>query len=426
MFRPVVSAARGAFPRGQLRLQQRLASKFADVKMGPPDPILGLSVAFQQDTFPNKVNLGVGAYRDDAGKPYVLSCVREAEKRVSGHQNHEYAGITGLPQYVPLAQKLLLGEDSPALKDGRVASAQTISGTGALRVAGAFLSRFYPFPAGKEIYVPKPTWGNHVPIFRDSGIEVKEYTYYNPDTCGLNLSAMLADLEKIPDGSVVLLHACAHNPTGVDPTDTEWVQISELIKRKGHYTFFDSAYQGFASGDPEADAFALRHFIKEGHNMVITQSFAKNFGLYGQRVGAVHFVCESPDEKARVDSQVKILIRPMYSNPPIHGAHLVSTILGDSALTKQWRDEVKLMANRIIDMRKALTQELKALGSTRDWAHIEKQIGMFCFTGLSAEQCKRMVEEFHVYMTSNGRISMAGVTSGNVKYVANAIHECTK
>lgn len=412
--------------RTATRTQIRNTSKLAAVQMGPPDPILGLSVAYQKDTFKDKVNLGVGAYRCDGGKPFVLKCVRTAEERVGSDFDHEYAGITGVPGFVSSAQKLLLGEDSPALKENRVCSSQCISGTGALRVAAEFLSRHYPFPAGKDIMVPKPTWGNHFPIFKDAGIQVNEYAYYNKDNCGLDLDGMLKHLKAVPNGSIILLHACAHNPTGVDPTEEQWKQISAVIKEKNHYPFFDTAYQGFASGSPEKDAFAVRYFIEQGHEMAITQSFAKNFGLYGQRIGAVHFVTASEEEKARVESQLKIVIRPMYSNPPVHGARLVQAILGDEQLTKQWRDEVKEMADRIISMRTALKDELKALGSTRDWAHIESQIGMFCFTGLSTEQCKRMVEEFHVYMTANGRISMAGITTANVKYVANAIHECTK
>jgi len=412
--------------RSAMRTQARYASKLAGVQMGPADPILGLSVAFQKDDFKEKVNLGVGAYRDDAGKPFVLKCVRTAEERVGSQFNHEYAGITGLPGFVSGAQTLLLGDNSPALKENRVSSSQCISGTGALRVAAEFLSRHYPFSGEKAVYVPKPTWGNHHPIFKDAGYKVHEYTYYNADNCGLNLEGMLKGLREAPNGSIIMLHACAHNPTGVDPTEEEWKQIAAVVKEKNHYPFFDAAYQGFASGSPEKDAFAVQYFIEQGHEMVITQSFAKNFGLYGQRIGAVHFVTASEEEKARVDSQLKIVIRPMYSNPPVHGARLVQTIFEDPELMAQWRGEVAVMADRIIAMRTALKNELLSLGSTRDWSHIEKQIGMFCFTGLTKEQCQRMIDEFHVYLTANGRISMAGITTGNVAYVANAIHQCTK
>eukprot|EP01059_Diplonema_ambulator_P033226 TRINITY_DN685_c1_g2_i1.p1 TRINITY_DN685_c1_g2~~TRINITY_DN685_c1_g2_i1.p1 ORF type:complete len:412 (+),score=174.67 TRINITY_DN685_c1_g2_i1:51-1286(+) len=398
---------------------------FADVAMGPADPILGLTVAYNEDTHPKKVNLGVGAYRDDSGKPFVLSCVREAEKRICGTMDHEYAGITGVPKFVKVAQQLLFGTSEAAnAAMPKICSSQTISGTGALRVAGEFLNRFYP--GEKVIYVPAPTWGNHIPVFNDSGLEVKTYKYYDAKTCGLDLANMLADIKAMPKGSMVLLHACAHNPTGVDPTQDEWKQIEAAIKEMGHYPFFDSAYQGFASGLPEIDAFAIRYFLEKGHQMMVTQSFAKNIGLYGERIGAMHIVCADAEEKGRVESQLKILIRPMYSNPPIYGARLVATIFEDEKLRANWAEEVKVMADRIIGMRKALTDELKALGSTKDWSHIEKQIGMFCFTGLTKEQVERVKSEFHIYLTGNGRISMAGVTSGNVKYIATAMHEVTK
>ena len=319
--------------------------------MGPADPILGLNGAFQADTNEKKVNLGVGAYRDDNGKPFVLECVREAEKRLCGNQDHEYAGITGVPAFVKAAQELLFSESATALAEKRVLSSQAISGTGALRVAADFIARFYPFEGEKQIFVPKPTWGNHVPIFEDAGVKIKYYSYYNPDNCGLNFDAMVADIKAMPKGSIVMLHACAHNPTGVDPTEAQWRELCDLVNECGHYPFFDSAYQGFASGHPEIDAFGVRHFLENGHSMIVTQSFAKNMGLYGERTGALHIVCSDAEEKARVESQLKILIRPMYSNPPIYGARIVATILNDAGLKAKWAEEVREMADRIIGMR---------------------------------------------------------------------------
>ena len=331
-------------------LHCRLA--FNKVEMGPADPILGLTVAYKADTYEKKVNLGVGAYRDDNGKPYVLECVREAEKRIVDKKlDHEYLGITGLPEFVKVAQELLFTAASPVLADKRVSTAQTVSGTGALRVAGDFISRFYPFAGEKAIYVPSPTWGNHIPIFKDAGLDVKPYAYYNPDNCGLNIEGLIADIKAMPEGSIIVLHACAHNPTGVDPTDDEWRRISAAVKEGNHFPFFDSAYQGFASGDPQHDAFAVRHFIEEGHSMIITQSFAKNLGLYGERIGAIHIVCSDAAERERVESQLKILIRPMYSSPPVNGARLVAEVLGDPKLHAQWETEVKGLADRIIAMR---------------------------------------------------------------------------
>lgn len=253
-----------------------------------------------------------------------------------------------------------------------MAITQSISGTGALRIGGAFLERFYP--NGKTIYIPNPSWANHKAVFSDSGLEVKQYKYYNKDTIGLDFDGMVTDLKAAPDKSMVLLHACAHNPTGIDPTPKQWQQISQIVKEKQHFPFFDMAYQGFASGDTDKDAYPLRLFIQEGHQLVLAQSFAKNMGLYGERVGAFSVVCESAEEKKRIDSQIKILVRPLYSNPPIHGARIASQILNDAALNKQWLGEVKGMADRIIEMRALLKKNLEELGSKHNWDHITNQV----------------------------------------------------
>jgi len=401
-------------------------SVWQGVSQGPEDPILGLTLAYQKDTFPQKVNLGVGAYRTDEGKPYVLECVRKAEELISGRMDHEYAPIAGLPSFVNVSRQLLFGNSnkSRAAKES-VSSVQAISGTGALRVGADFLHRF--FPGDKLIYVPEPTWGNHIPLFQDAGLTVKKYTYYDPKTYGLDLKGMLKDLSALPEGAVVLLHACAHNPTGVDPTLPEWEQVLSIVRQKSLVPFVDCAYQGFASGDPEKDAAFVR-MVDESDipSFLVTQSFAKNFGLYGERVGTLHVGCADGEEAKRVLSQLKILIRPMYSNPPVHGARIVAAVLSDPELTALWSKEVKEMAERIIKMRHLLVKHLAEKGSKRDWAHLVKQIGMFAYTGLTKEQCERMINEFHVYLTSNGRISIAGVTSQNANYVANAIHEVTK
>jgi aspartate aminotransferase, mitochondrial len=289
------------------------------------------------------------------------------------------------------------------------------------------LRRFLPQQnSNLEVFCPQPTWGNHIPIFTDAGFQVKYYRYYDAKTIGLDEKGFLGDIEAAPAGSVMLFHACAHNPTGVDPTQEQWKKASEICKRKGHYVFFDTAYQGFASGDPERDIWAVRHFIEQGHQVIISQSFAKNFGLYGERIGAVHIVVGNAAEKEAVDSQLKILIRPMYSNPPVHGARIISTIWQDAELRAEWRREVKLMADRIITMREQLVKALKELGSTRDWSHITKQIGMFCFSGLTPDQVDTLAEKYAIYMTRNGRISMAGLSSANVKYLAEAMHDVTK
>jgi len=353
----------------------------------------------------------------------VLSCVKEAEKRITdGNPNHEYAPIGGEPAFNNAAAELLFGKDSKALQEKRVASIQTLSGTGALRVAAEFFVRFLP---QKEIYFPNPTWGNHIPIFEDSGIKTKAYKYYDGKG-GLDFVGMKNDIESAPDGSMFCFHACAHNPTGVDPTQEQWVELSKLVKKKGHFILFDAAYQGFASGDPARDAFAVRQFVKDGHQVAVCQSFAKNFGLYGERVGAFHVVTESEQKKDEVLSQLLILVRPMYSNPPIYGSRVITTILEDPKLKELWHKEVKVMADRIINMRSLLVKNLKEVGSKKDWSHIVNQIGMFCYSGLSPEQCDRLKDEYHIYMTRNGRISMAGVTSSTVRYLAESIHAVSK
>jgi aspartate aminotransferase, mitochondrial len=351
-------------------------------------------------------------------------------------------GITGVPSFTKAAALLAYGPDSSAIKEDRVAITQSISGTGALRIGGAFLERHYPHD--KTIYIPTPSWANHKAVFSDSGLKVQQYKYYNKDTIGLDFDGMVADLKAAPENSIVLLHACAHNPTGIDPTEEQWKQISEVVKEKGHFPFFDMAYQGFASGDTDKDAYPIRLFIKEGHQMVLCQSFAKNMGLYGERVGAFSVVCESAEEKKRIDSQIKILVRPLYSNPPVHGARIASEILNDPALNKQWLGEVKGMADRIIKMRALLKENLEKLGSKQKWDHITdqvcrspmlsersvitnfiEQIGMFAYTGLKPEQMDTLAKEHSVYATKDGRISVAGITSDNVKRLAESIYKIT-
>nr|CCA21967.1 unnamed protein product [Albugo laibachii Nc14] len=400
-----------------------------NIPMGPADPILGLTERYNQDTFPKKASLGVGAYRDDNGKPYVLPSVLEAEKRLmDAKRNKEYAGIAGIQEFVKLSLQFAYGKDSAPLAEKRVAGVQTISGTGGCRLAGDFFARF--LGPNTRIYLPNPTWMNHHNIMKDAGLDIKHYAYYEPASRGLAYDTLLGDLQGAPDGSIFLLHACAHNPTGVDPTMDQWKEISRVMKTKQHIPFFDCAYQGFASGEADRDAAAFRHFVDEGHNVVLCQSYAKNFGLYGERVGALSFVTKDEEEKERVESQLKILIRPMYSNPPIHGALIVSTILSDTDLRKQWYKECKGMADRIITMRQVLRSELESIdkecGLVSDWHHITNQIGMFCYTGLTQAQVERMIEKHHIYLAKDGRISMAGVTSKNVRYLAESMAEAAQ
>jgi len=393
---------------------------FLGIEVAPPDPILGITLAFNADTHPNKVNLGVGAYRTDEGKPYVLNVVRKVEKQIANSdQNKEYLPIDGLPEFKSAAQKLLFHPESPALKEGRVASTQSISGTGALRIGAEFIQKFFK---GAAVLISDPTWGNHPTIFNERGVQVKSYRYFDPKTNGLDFDGMIADLEAAPKGSVVILHVCAHNPTGVDPTREQWHQIAKICKANNLFPFFDCAYQGYASGDLDNDAYSMRYFVSQGFQIFAAQSFAKNFGLYGERIGAFHAVCSSEQEAKAVLSQLKLIVRPMYSNPPLHGARLVSGVLNDKVLYDEWVQELKGMSHRILSMRQSLSDTLKEKKTPGDWSHILKQIGMFTYTGLTTNQVEQLITRFHIHMLKNGRISMAGLNSSNVKYVAQSIH----
>jgi aspartate aminotransferase len=338
--------------------------------------------------------------------------------------DHEYAPSSGVSDFCKAAINLALGDNNQFSPNGLNATVQAISGTGSLRIGGAFLHKW--FPGNKQIYLPTPSWGNHTPIFKHSGLDVKAYRYYEPKTCGFDFKGALEDINKIPEGSIILLHACAHNPTGVDPRPEQWQELSQVVKAKKLFPFFDMAYQGFASGDINRDAAALRLFLKDGHHVGLAQSFAKNMGLYGERAGAFSLICQSKEESDRVMSQLKILVRPMYSNPPIHGARIAAEILTDQGLRAQWLTEVKGMADRIISMRAQLKDNLKKEGSTKDWSHITDQIGMFCFTGMTPDQVGKLIKEHSVYLTKDGRIAIVGITTKNVGYLAHAMHQVTK
>jgi aspartate/tyrosine/aromatic aminotransferase len=290
----------------------------------------------------------------------------------------------------------------------------------------AFIKQF--LPEGTTVYVPDPTWGNHYGVIEAAGLKPGKYRYLNKDTMKVNINGLLEDLQNAPDRSVILLHVCAHNPTGVDPTKDDWKQIAQVIKKKNHVTFFDSAYQGFASGDLDQDAYSVRLFVDEGIEFLAAQSYAKNFGLYGERIGALNFVTKDQKSAEAILSQANRIVRVMYSSPPLHGARIVALTLSDDKLFDLWKKDLTGMANRIIEMRQALLDGLvkrKTPSPTKsgDWKHITEQIGMFSFTGLNAQQVKRLIEHHHIYLTSDGRISMAGLNPSNVDYVAEAIHE---
>jgi aspartate aminotransferase len=402
------------------------------VPQAPEDALFGLMAAFRRDTDPNKVDLGIGAYRDDNAKPWVLPVVKRADEtlRKDPNLNHEYLPITGLPEFTSASQKLILGGDSPALKEKRVTSLQTISGTGAVHLGALFLSKFYHPNTERTAYFSEPTWPNHFQIFSNVGLPYKTYPYFSKQTKGLDFDGMIGSIESAEEGSIIVLHACAHNPTGVDPTQEQWKKVAEVIRAKKHFPFFDTAYQGFASGDLSRDGWAIRYFIEQGFELCIAQSYAKNFGLYGERAGCFHFVT-SPGSDAestvsRVASQLAILQRSEISNPPAYGARIASLVLNDKELFAEWEANLKTMSGRIIEMRKALRSKLEEMGTPGTWNHITDQIGMFSFTGLSEEQVLKLRDDSHVYMTKNGRISMAGLNTHNIDYFAKAVDKAVR
>jgi len=317
------------------------------------------------------------------------------------------------------AQDLVFGTEFTSTQRGRLASVQTLSGTGSLRVAAEFLGVFMK---NKQIYISNPTWGNHNAVFQKSGLEPKSYKYLNPKTLGLDFEGMIADLKAAPDRSIICLHACAHNPTGIDPSEEQWKGIAEVIRQKDHLPFFDMAYQGFASGSIEKDSFAVRLFTSMGFELLVSQSFAKNFGLYGERIGALHVLTINEERAKAIFSQVNLVIRPNYSNPPTFGARIVSTVLNNPELYAEWKQNLLTMSGRITQVRHLLFSELQKLGTPGRWNHITEQIGMFTYTGLNEKQCERLINEFHIYLLKSGRISMAGINTANVSYLAQAIH----
>ncbi|KAI6405482.1 hypothetical protein MCOR20_006541 [Pyricularia oryzae] len=401
------------------------------VPQAPEDPLFGLMAAYRADESPDKVDLGIGAYRDDNAKPWVLPVVKKADEiiRNDPSANHEYLPITGLASFTSKAGELMLGADTPA--KGRVTSVQTISGTGALHLGALFLQKFYrKVYSNSVVHLSNPTWANHNQIFSNVQVPTTTYPYFDKGTKGLDFEGMKATLNNAAEHSIILLHACAHNPTGVDPTQGQWREIAEIMKAKKHFPFFDCAYQGFASGDLDRDAWAVRYFVEQGFELVIAQSFAKNFGLYGERAGCFHYVsapaAEAAETTKRVASQLAILQRSEISNPPIYGARVASIVLNDPALMSEWRENLRTMSGRIITMRNELRTKLEALGTPGTWNHITDQIGMFSFTGLTEAQVLKIRSDYHVYMTKNGRISMAGLNSRNIDYFAKAVDKVVR
>lgn len=393
---------------------------FEHLETAPPDPILGLTVAFNEDPNPAKVNLGVGVYKDADGVTPVLATVKEAEKRILDQEKtKDYLPITGAADYSAVVQELLFGAGHEIVASKRAATAHTPGGTAALRVAADFLAAMYP---GARVWMSAPTWANHGNIFRAAGVETTTYPYYDAATQGLDFAAMAAALRQTPDGDVVLLHACCHNPTGIDPTAEQWAELAAIRDQAGWLPFFDFAYQGFGEGIEE-DAVGLRAFCGTGRELLIASSFSKNFGLYRERVGALTVVGGDADAVGRASSHVKRCIRSNYSNPPAHGAQIVAAILRDAALRARWEVEVKEMRDRINGMRRTFAETLKAQGAARDFSFISRQRGMFSFSGLTPEQVKALRERYAIYVVGDGRINVAGMTPGNVEGLCRAIAE---
>ncbi|KAG6409521.1 hypothetical protein SASPL_127561 [Salvia splendens] len=395
-------------------------SKFNEVTMAPPDPILGVSEAFRADTHEMKLNLGVGAYRTEDLQPYVLDVVKKAENlMLERGENKEYLPIEGLAAFNKATAELLFGAESTVLQQQRVATVQGLSGTGSLRLAAVLIERYFP---GAKVLISAPTWGNHKNIFNDAGVPWSEYRYYDPKTVGLDFDGMISDIKAAPAGSFVLVHGCAHNPTGIDPTPEQWEVIADVIQEKKHIPFFDVAYQGFASGSLDEDASSVRLFADRGMELLVAQSYSKNLGLYSERIGAINVVCSSSEVAQRVKSQLKRIARPMYSNPPIHGARIVANVVGTPDLFNEWKEEMASMAGRIKSVRKKLYDSITSKEKTsKDWSFILKQIGMFSFTGLNKAQSENMTSKWHVYMTKDGRISLAGLSAAKCDYLADAI-----
>jgi len=401
-------------------------SWFSGLEVAPPIEVFKLTQNYKSDEHDRKVNLGVGAYLTDEGNPWVLPVVKIVEQNLAADEtlNHEYLPVTGLADFTDAAAKLALGEESPVILENRYGAVQSLGGTGALRNGLGFLHSNIGL---NTVYVSDPTWGNHISICKAIGYsDVRKYRYWSSDKCAIDFDGMRADLEAAPEKSVILLHAVAHNPTGMDLDENQWMQLSEIMKSRNLFVFFDCAYQGFASGDLEKDAASIRLYVKLGFEMFIAQSFSKNFGLYNERVGNLVYICSDIESLPALKSQLTLCVRANYSNPPNHGGRVVATVLNNPNLLQQWKENVKIMANRILLMRSDLHNKLRELGTpgpNGSWDHITKQCGMFSFLGINEKQVEFIISKYHIYLMKSGRINMCGLNSHNIDYVAGAIHD---
>jgi len=393
-------------------------SLFTAVEMAPRDPILGLNEQFAADTNPNKVNLGVGVYFDDNGKLPLLECVQSAEKAMMDKPSARgYLPIDGIAAYDAAVKSLVFGADSEPVTSGRVATVQGIGGTGGLKIGADFLKKISP---NAKVMISDPSWENHRALFTNAGFQVDSYAYYDAEKRGVNFDGMLASLNAAAAGTIVVLHACCHNPTGYDITAAQWDQVIVVVKAKSLTPFLDMAYQGFGHGIQE-DGAVIGKFVAAGLNFLVSTSFSKSFSLYGERVGALSVVCIDKEECGRVLSQLKIVIRTNYSNPPIHGGAVVAAVLANPEWRATWENELTEMRVRIKAMRQKLVDGLKAAGVKQDMSFITTQIGMFSYSGLNKDQMVRLRSEFGVYGTDTGRMCVAALNTKNIDYVCQAI-----
>ena len=391
---------------------------FENIKAAPADPILGLGEAFKSETRANKINLGIGIYKDAQGATPIMRAVKEAETRLLAKENSKnYLGIDGIADYNQRTKALLFGADSQIIAQDRARTVQSLGGTGALRIAAEFIKRQ---TKAQNVWVSTPTWPNHNAIFNAVGMTIREYRYYDAERKALDWDNLIADLSNANEGDVVLFHGCCHNPTGIDPTPEQWKQLAELSVKNGWLPLFDFAYQGLANGLNE-DAVGLRTFAANHKELLVASSFSKNFGLYNERVGAFTLVAENADIAATALTQVKSIIRTLYSNPASHGGATVATVLNDPQLRQEWKNELTEMRERIKKMRHLFVQLLKEYGAKQDFGFIMEQNGMFSFSGLSAEQVDRLREEFAIYAVRSGRINVAGITEDNIRYLCESI-----
>ncbi len=394
------------------------SSILAGVQMAPKDPILGVTETFNADKNPNKVNLGVGVYYDDNGKVPLLECVRLAEVQLTEKSSpRSYLPIDGLPAYDKAVRELVFGADSKAVKENRVVTVQALGGTGGLKIGADFLRRLAP---QSQIWISDPSWENHRALFESAGFTVNTYPYYDPASHGVKFDAMIGALQALPAGSIVVLHACCHNPTGVDLTDDQWTAVIDAVISRGLIPFVDIAYQGFGDGI-DADGKVVRRFAEAGGPVFVSNSFSKSFSLYGERVGALSVVASSSDEAARVLSQLKRTVRTNYSNPPTHGGQIVATVLSSTELRATWERELGQMRERIREMRRQFVEKLRVRKPEADFAFVTRQRGMFSYSGLSKEAVTRLREEYSVYAIDTGRICVAALNSRNLDHVVDAV-----